>query len=48
MKSKINLKIVVYTTLGLICLYLTYKVDWAFIIGSALAVYFNQRELMKK
>ena len=44
----INLKVVIYSILALGFLVLTFLVDWIFIIGAAVLMFLNQRELMKK
>jgi hypothetical protein len=41
-------KIIFYSILALGFLALTYLVDWIFIIGAVVLVYFNQKELFKK
>ncbi len=41
-------KVVVYSIIALIFLYLTFAVDWIFIIGAAILMFLNQKELMKK
>lgn len=46
-KRKINIKIIIYSIIALICLALTFLVDWLFIIPAAILMYLNQRELMK-
>ena len=45
MKSK---KVVVYSIIALFFLYLTFTVDWMFIIGAVILMFLNQKELMKK
>ncbi len=47
-KRKVNFKVVIYSIIGLACLYLSYKIDWFFLVGSAVTIYLSQRELMKK
>jgi len=48
MKAKINRKVLLYSTIGLGFLALTFLVDWIFIVGAAVMVYLNQRELRKE
>ena len=43
-----NPKVVIYSILALGFLVLTFLVDWIFIIGAAVLMILNQRELMKK
>jgi len=46
MKSKkINFKVVLYSILALICLALTYYVDWMFIVPVLVLIWLNQKEL---
>ena len=45
--KKINAKVVIYSAIALICLALTFLVDWLFIIPAAILMFLNQRELMK-
>ncbi len=47
MKIK-NPKVVIQSIIALICLFLTFIVDWLFIIPAVILIYLNQRELMKK
>lgn len=48
-KSKgVNTKVIIYSFLALICLVLTFFVDWIFILGAFVLVILSQRELMKK
>ena len=42
-----NLKVVVYSIIALGFLALTFLVDWIFIIGAAILMYMNQKELIK-
>jgi hypothetical protein len=46
-KSKPNIKVIIYSIIALICLVLTFLIDWLFIIPAAIIVILNQRELMK-
>lgn len=48
MAKKINKKIVLYSMMGLAFIALMFFVDWMFVIGAAIMVYLNQRELRKK
>ena len=43
-----NPKVVVYSIIALICLILTFTIDWLFIIPAVILMILNQRELMKK
>jgi hypothetical protein len=47
-KRKINKKVVIYSLVALLCIYLTYTVNWMFIVGAAILMILNQRELMRK
>ncbi|MBS3071553.1 hypothetical protein J4408_01035 [Candidatus Pacearchaeota archaeon] len=44
----INIKVVIYSLIGLVCIALMYFVDWFFIIPVPIIIYLNQKELMKK
>jgi len=44
----INWKVVVYSVLGLICIVLSFKIDWAFLLPAVIFMLLNQRELSKK
>jgi len=46
--KKPNWKVIIFSLLALGFLALTYFVDWLFIIGAAILMYLNQKELMKK
>jgi hypothetical protein len=46
--SKINIKVIVYSIIAFGFLALTFFVNWIFIIGAAVMVYLNQRELMRR
>ncbi len=48
MPKKINKKIIVYSIIGLAFVGLMFFVDWMFVIGAAIMMYLNQRELRKK
>ena len=43
-----NPKVVVYSLIALFCLYLTFTVDWLFIIPAVILMILNQKELFKK
>ena len=47
MKRRFNAKVVIYSLLALGFLYLTFAVDWMFIIGAVILMFMNQEELMK-
>jgi hypothetical protein len=47
-KTKPNYRVIIYSLLALGFLYLTYTVDWMFIVGAAILMVLSQRELMKK
>ena len=47
MKLK-NPKVVIYSIIALICLVLTFTIDWLFIVPAAILMYLNQKELMRK
>ncbi len=42
-----NIKVVILSMIALGFLALTFFVDWLFIIGVAIIIFINQRELMK-
>ena len=44
-KSKANVKVIIYSLLGLGFLTLTFLVDWIFIIGAAVMMWLNKKEL---
>ena len=44
--SRINRKVLMYSLIGLGFIALTFLVDWLFIIGAAVVVYLNQKELI--
>ena len=46
-QNKINLKVIIYSVLGIGFVALTFFVDWIFIIGAVIMIYLNQRELNK-
>ena len=43
-----NKKVVVYSIIALVFIYLTFKINWMFIIPAVILMILNQRELMKK
>lgn len=43
-----NLKVVVYSLIALVCIYLTFTINWIFLIGAIILMFLNQKELMKK
>jgi len=47
-KKKPNKKIILYSLIAFVFLALSFTVDWLFIIGAALMLWLNQKELMKK
>ena len=47
MKIK-NPKVVIYSLIALFCIYLTFAVDWLFIIPAVIIMFINQKELLKK
>ena len=47
MKIK-NPKVVVYSLIALFFLFLTFTVDWLFIIPAVIIMFINQKELFKK
>ncbi|MFA5019790.1 MAG: hypothetical protein WC533_01685 [Candidatus Pacearchaeota archaeon] len=47
-KSKVNIKVIIYSLLALGFIALAFLIDWLFIIGAVVLIALNQRELMKK
>lgn len=47
-ERKINYKVIIYSLIAIICLVLTYIVDWMFIIPVLFLIWLNQRELFLK
>jgi len=45
---KINKKVIIFSIIALICIFLTFKINWLFIIPAVILMFLNQRELMKK
>lgn len=48
MFSMKNKKVVIYSLIALGFLFLTFTVDWLFIIPAVILLIINQKELMKK
>jgi hypothetical protein len=46
--KKINWKVVIYSVIGLICIALTFLINWTFIIPAVIFMLLNQREIMGK
>lgn len=46
--TELKPKIIINSILALIFIYLTFKIDWLFIIPAAILAYLNQKEIMKK
>lgn len=44
----INWKVVLYSIIALVCIYLMYKIDWIFIVPVLILIWLNQRELFGK
>jgi len=42
-----NLKVVILSIIAIICLVLTFTVDWLFIIPAVIIMFINQKELFK-
>lgn len=47
-KAKFNVKVVIQSLIGLACLGLAFFVHWIFILGCAIVIYLNQRELFRE
>ena len=43
-----NPRVVLYSIIALVFLFLTFAVDWLFIIPAVILMILNQRELMRK
>ena len=43
-----NNKVVIYSIIALICIVLTFIIDWLFIIPAVILSFLNHKELMKK
>lgn len=43
-----NPKVVILSIIALFCLYLTFTVDWLFIIPAVIIMFLNHKELMRK
>jgi hypothetical protein len=48
MKNGINVKVIIYSIIALVCLALSFIVDWLFIIPAVILMFLNQKELMNK
>ena len=46
-KRKVNIKVINYSVIALVCLALVFAVDWLFIVPVVFLVWLNQRELTK-
>ena len=46
--GKRNTKVIIYSLIGLIFVILAFAIDWLFLIGAAIVLWLNQRELMRK
>jgi hypothetical protein len=46
--NRINWKVVIYSIIALVCLALTFLVDWFFIIPAVILMILNQREIFKQ
>ena len=44
-KRKVNFKVVFYSLFALGFMYLTFTVDWIYIVGALLMIYLSNREL---
>jgi hypothetical protein len=42
-----NSKVIIYSIIALFFMFLTFAINWIFIIGAVVLVILNQRELMK-
>ena len=47
MKRKVNLKVVIFSLIAFGFIALGYLVNWAFLIGTIVMIWLNQKELMK-
>ena len=43
--KKINWKVVIYSIIGLICVILSFTIDWIFLLPAVICILLNQREL---
>ncbi len=43
-----NIKVIIFSIIALGCIYLSFSVDWLFIIPAVVLMFLNQKELMKK
>lgn len=48
MKTKFNIKVVIFSLIALAFFPLTFLVDWLFIIGAVVFMLLGRRELMRK
>jgi len=48
MNKKPNIKVVVLSIIALGFIFLTFRVNWMFIIGAVIIMIINQRELLKE
>lgn len=42
-----NKKVILYSIIGLGCVALGFLINWGFMVGAVIAIYLNQKELMK-
>ena len=48
MKNKIDIKVIIFSLIALVFIFLTFLVNPYFIIGAIVFVLINQREIMRK
>jgi hypothetical protein len=48
LSKKVNWKIVVYSIIGIVCVILSFVIDWIFLLPAVICMLLNQRELGKK
>jgi len=46
--KKMNVRVVLYSFIALIFMWLTFTVDWIFIVGALFMIYLNKKELYKE
>ena len=46
-KQKVNIKVVIWASIGIVSLVLSYFVNWLFLVLTLIAFIINQRELTK-
>jgi len=46
-KSKVNVRVIIYSLIALGFIALMFLVDWLFIIGAVVMMWLNNKELMK-